>query len=380
MSRVFPSIEGNQKECVLLHDEVYVKKMLLYHGGTLFGRAVNDPSSLAATVLGIMIVCLYGGPSFLTKMLPVSALKSTFIREVIDATHDIITSSGGKVIAIICDGNRTNQSFMRSYDTVPGKPWLTTDGKFLLFDFVHLLKCIRNNWITELTGELIYDDNGITRTAKWCHLKQLYDFESADPLTRLSSLTDISIAPKPIERQKVAHALSVFCDKTYTALLTHPKMKDVEWVEDTSIFIKKVIEFWKIMNVKGLGADRRHNDPLEKVIEDPDDYRLDLIANFGEMTMKMSTASQGKRVKQLTKDASRAIHHTCNGVVDLTKYLLKTSHKYVVLNKFSTDPLEKSFGKLRQSSGGTYFITVQQVIDEYPESIPITFLKRHRRT
>ena len=82
-----------------------MKKILLYHGGTLFGRAVNDPSSLAAIVLGIMVVCLYGGPSFLTKMLPVSALKSTFIREVIDATHDIITSSGGKVIAIICDEN-----------------------------------------------------------------------------------------------------------------------------------------------------------------------------------------------------------------------------------------------------------------------------------
>ena len=82
------------------------------------------------------------------------------------------------------------------------------------------------------------------------------------------------------------------------------------------------------------------------------------------MAMKMFTASQGKRVKQLTKDTSRAIHHTCNGVVDLTKYLLKTSHKYVVLNKFSTDPLEKSFGKLHQGSGGTYFITVQQVIEK----------------
>ena len=195
---------------------------------------------MAKTVLGIIVVSLYGGPSFLTKMLSVSALTSTFIREVIDTTHDIITSS--KVIAIICDGNRTNQSCMRSYDTVTGKLWLTTDGKFLLFDFVHLLKCIRNNWVTELTCELIYDDNGITRTAKWCHLKQLYDFESADPFTRLSSLTEISIAPKPIERQKVAYALNIFCDKTYTALLTQPKIKDVEGVEGTSIFIKKASE------------------------------------------------------------------------------------------------------------------------------------------
>ena len=81
---------------------------------------------------------------------------------------------------------------MRSYDNVPGKPWLTTDGKFLLFDFVHLLKCIRNNWITGLTGELIY--------------AKMVPPEAADPLTRLLSLTEISIAPKPIERQKVAHS------------------------------------------------------------------------------------------------------------------------------------------------------------------------------
>ena len=33
-------------------------------------------------------------------------------------------------------------------------------------------------------------------------------------------------------------------------------------------------------------------------------------------------------------------------------------------NKFTTDPLEKSFGKLRQGSGGTYFITVHQVIEK----------------
>ena len=61
--------------------------------------------------------------------------------------------------------------------------------------------------------------------------------------------------------------------------------------EDIAIFIQKVIGVRKIMNVKGLRADKRHKDPLEKVIEDSDDYRLDLIANFGEMALKMSTAS-----------------------------------------------------------------------------------------
>ena len=48
-----------------------------------------------------MVVYLYGGPLFLAKMLPVSKLNSIFIREVIDATRDSITFSGGKVISII---------------------------------------------------------------------------------------------------------------------------------------------------------------------------------------------------------------------------------------------------------------------------------------
>ena len=42
-----------------LHDEVYEKKMLLYNGGSLFEKSVDDPTSLAQTILGIMIACLW---------------------------------------------------------------------------------------------------------------------------------------------------------------------------------------------------------------------------------------------------------------------------------------------------------------------------------
>ena len=42
----------------------------------------------------------------------------------------------------------------------------------------------------------------------------------------------------------------------------------------------------------------------------------------------------------------------------------KKSFEYVVLGIFSTDPLEKQFSKLRQGSGVTYFITVQQIFEK----------------
>ena len=30
------------------------------------------------------------------------------------------------------------QTFFKRFKTVPGKPWLTEDGQYLLFDYVHL--------------------------------------------------------------------------------------------------------------------------------------------------------------------------------------------------------------------------------------------------
>ena len=43
--------------------------------------------------------------------------------------------------------------------------------------------------------------------------------------------------------------------------------------------------------------------------------------------------------------------------------MLSGGNEYVMLGWFSTDPLEKAFGKLRESSGGTYFITAKDVIE-----------------
>ena len=74
--------------------------------------------------------------------------------------------------------------------------------------------------------------------------------------------------------------------------------------------------------------------------------------------------SQGNRKKQFSQNTATAIHHTCNGIVSLYRHLLATSHKYVQLGQFSTDKFEKEFGKLRQRSGGTYFINVQQCIEK----------------
>ena len=77
-------------------------------------------------------------------------------------------------------------------------------------------------------------------------------------------------------------------------------------------------------------------------------------------------SSRGERIiNSLTKDTVSCLSQTCSGLVEISEYLLqKKSFEYVALSIFSTDPLEKQFCKLRQGSGGTYFIAVQQIFEK----------------
>ena len=135
------------------------------------------------------------------------------------------------------------------YKTIPTRPWLTEQGTYLLFDYVHLLKNIRNNWLTERMGVLEFEDDSIITTAKWGHLTKLYQLES-DSLLKMSKLNEVAVAPKPIERQKVASCLKVLCEETYNALLNHPDIADQNDREGTAIFIQTMITWWKIINVR----------------------------------------------------------------------------------------------------------------------------------
>ena len=67
-------------------------------------------------------------------------MSAEFLFDQVNEILNLIRLAGGQTTSIIWDGNRTNQKLFKMFQTVNGKPWLTVDGIFLLFDFVHLLK------------------------------------------------------------------------------------------------------------------------------------------------------------------------------------------------------------------------------------------------
>ena len=79
---------------------------------------------------------------------------------------------------------------------------------FLLYDFIQVLKNIRNNWLTEETGEITCDHNGDQLTAKLQQIQQLQKCEDQE-LIETTKVTFQTANPKPIERQRVEICLKV---------------------------------------------------------------------------------------------------------------------------------------------------------------------------
>ena len=145
---------------------------------------------------------------------------------------------------------------------------------------------------------------------------------------------------------------------------SHPKINN-EAASGTVNFLKIVFKLWKTFNVKNSQEYQAHNDAMRAVIKMPDDPRIKFLLDVQVVALTDGMRpTTNPRVCSLTSDTSKFLAHICRGAVDLTSHLLASANEYVMLGWFSTDPLELVFGKLRQGSGETYFLSAQSVIEK----------------
>ena len=127
-----------------------------------FGKAQDIPDRPAKTLLGIMVKCLFTKRKFLAKLIPCAALNTAFQYDIVSKLILDLEASGGRVLAVLNDNNKVNQSYFKLF---PGYQQYTPyvcypfkdDSKrplFLLYDSVHIIKNIRNNWLSEATQVL----------------------------------------------------------------------------------------------------------------------------------------------------------------------------------------------------------------------------------
>ena len=152
-----------------------LKKQCVLLGGHVVGHAANKPKELATSALVIELICHYGGPRYIIRIIPVTCLKSYQLKEMLLEAAFVVRKKGGYIISFICDNCPLNQ---QTYIQLggPGRVYLQPDGLqvFIVYDFIHIFKNIRNNWITEKLKELSFTVNNKDYVACWDDVIKLY--------------------------------------------------------------------------------------------------------------------------------------------------------------------------------------------------------------
>ena len=159
LSKTFYKIhKQQQKNVMLLVDEVKIRPSVAFSGGVLSGMAKNDPDAKATSMLCVMMKCLYRGPSVMVSVTPVHKSTADFQFSVVKDAATVVEQSGGTVLGSITDNHKVNQLYCKLFDrpsesvcpATATHPLDDTRNWYLLYDTVHLLKCIRNNWLSGL--------------------------------------------------------------------------------------------------------------------------------------------------------------------------------------------------------------------------------------
>lgn len=307
--------------------------------------------------------------SFVIRLVPIHTLTSSFLFNILQQAVELIKECGGKVLALVCDNASVNRKVYKMLRQSKESPWIgnftgtsTSTGigtnTILLHDTVHLMKCVRNNWISEKTKQLEFQfGEGDKIVAKWEDVVDLYKSE-AGCIVKRTKLSRESVFPSTFDLQKVSLVLNVFNEKTVAALVADGKF-------ETARFIDTFLKFWKIVNVKNPNLWIALNDTDRKPISDVNDFRLKFLKTLSASIQSMPGEKGAQRIrhKSLTSATRDSLTNTIHGLISVTEKLLSDSAcSYVMLGIFQSDPLESEFGIYRQSSGGNYFIGFEQIL------------------
>lgn len=352
LTKVFKKVDNDQqKNCFLIVDEVKIRPTVAYSGGVLSGMAKNSPDSKATSILGIMLKCLHGGPSVMISIIPVHKSTASYQFDVVKENAATVEKAGGVVIGSITDNHKVNQHFCKLFerksDWEAVHPLDDQRSWFLLFDTVHLLKCIRNNWITEKCLSLSLDGETV---GSFSDVRALYASER-DHILKTTPLTQSSVYPSLLQLQNVRHVLNVFNDKVVAAL-------NLRGACDTARFIQQVLDWWNVVNVSAKGQDTRMRDP-NRSAQDEGSNSLQPHLNL----FKGATSGHGaNRIQSLTHDTKKALIQTTEGQMAVCRHLFTEGFQYVLLRELQSDRIEGEFSVYRQSTGGNAFMRAADVI------------------
>ena len=134
-------------------DETHIKSKISYQNGKVFGNAENHEQKAANRIQCFLISSVLSSNKDVVSLIPVHKMTTDDLTRMTLDVIKIVTEAGYTIVSILSDNNIVNRKmFIQLSHTDHLVPYITnpfnSENKiFMLFDTVHLLKCIRNNWL-----------------------------------------------------------------------------------------------------------------------------------------------------------------------------------------------------------------------------------------
>jgi len=364
----------HERDVSLLLDEIYVNPKVSYKGGALAGFAANCDLNQATTVQAFMICSVLSRNKDIAALVPIKNLTSDYLKQLTLQVLTAVENAGFRVLCIISDNNKVNGNMFRSLcggelQSCIVHPCDDSRKLFFLFDTVHILKCVRNNWINQKDWEqtFVFPDfvNGeCVQKARFRVLKDLYEHEKQSLAKLAPSLNPKALNPTSTERQSVPLMLRIFNDKVVTGLeyFADSCACPNDFVLDAKQFVQIFVGLWKMLNVKQPMKGRNLRDSFCDPIRTVD--QLGYLEHVYQWLCQWEATDAPDRNGMLTKETSTALCHTVRTLTLLVEYLFEhLNYRYVLLGKFQTDALEYRFSQYRRLSGTNYHVSVSEIME-----------------
>lgn len=359
----------------LLMDEIYVQPQISFKCGEIYGSSVFDAETCAKTALVYMVSSLLSKYVDVVAIVPVANITAEQLKTFTENVLTMVESTGFKVVSLIADNNSVNRKAYELF--TPNKtlqasivhPLDSSRKLFFMFDTVHMLKSIRNNWETKrnVNKTLHFPDmtnHSVMLSAQYKHMELLYEKEKNSLVKYGHTLSSKVLYPSSIQKQNVKIALRLFNDNNAVALKHASKdLPDIsEEINQTSIFLQIIVNWWKIVNVKSVFEAQRFNDPYREAIRVTSVNQLKFLTDMLHW-LKIWRLSVPSNVA-LTAQTFQSLILTTESFLEVIPYLFgKYKIDYILLAKFQSDNLESRFGSYRQLSGANYYISYIQVLE-----------------
>lgn len=336
-------IQTCDRKCVLLFDEISIRKELQYNqvkdvieGYVDLGNE-SRTNDLAKHVCLFMVRGLLRNYKFpLAYYATETAITAIQLTELIKAIVELLTSVGFYVSGIVCDQGSNNRKALKLLGSTKDDPQISIGNLKIVSvnDVPHLIKTLRNRL---LKANLKTPDGEVS----WKVVKELFEIEQSNTTRLCPKLTFKHMFPNHFEKMKVKLATQIFSRSVVAAIKTlHQLNKFSEnvqpFVVSTLTFFEKIDQLFDCLNSKNkydknvyrcaLTHDNKVNDHLNEMLP-----YFEFIINNNPKNQYCFTG----------------FVQTINGILLLSS---QNNIDYLLTSRLNQDPLENYFSMVRSSN------------------------------